>query len=336
MKPGRRWLALAGSVALASLVACGGTARTVVSAKGPTHAGHMPAQTAPAPATGGAAVDMDAEHEASVKAFPAKTAGLGDRVLRPTVEAGLKTFELTVAALRWEISPGAFVEAFAYNGQIPGPQIRVRRGDRIRVVVHNRLPESTAVHFHGIEVPNAMDGVPFITQPPIKTGETFTYEFVVREPPGSYMYHSHFNATQQVGKGLLGAFIVEPARRTWDIEQNVILGDGELGFTLNGKSFPATAPIVAKVGQRVLIRFMNAGQQLHPMHLHGVHFTVIARDGRPVDPYEADTITVAPGERWDVILDARLPGVWALHCHILPHVETEHGMYGMVTAVVIT
>jgi FtsP/CotA-like multicopper oxidase with cupredoxin domain len=336
MKARTRWAALVGFAALASLVACGGTARTVVTADGSNHQGHVIDPAAqPTPVTGGGTTNMDAEHEAAVKAFPAKTEGVGDRVLRPTVVGGIKTFDITVSTVKWEVTPGNFVDAFAYNGQIPGPQIRVRRGDRIRVVVHNLLSESTAVHFHGVEVPNAMDGVPFITQPPIRTGETFTYEFVVREPPGTYMYHSHMNATEQVGKGLLGAFIVE-GNRSWDVEQNVILGDGALGFTLNGKGFPATAPIVATIGQRVLIRFMNAGQQLHPMHLHGVHFTVIARDGRTVEPHQADTITVAPGERWDVILNARLPGVWALHCHILPHVETSHGMYGMVTAVVIS
>lgn len=327
-----------GLASLAASVACGQTAKTEVSIASTTgHEAHA-APTSPAKASGTQtdSASMDAMHEASVKAFPAATAGLGDRVLRPTIVGGFKVFEVTASEIDWEVTPGNFVKAFAYNGQVPGPQLRVRRGDRVRVVVHNELPESTAVHFHGVEVPNAMDGVPFITQPPIGTGETFTYEFVEKEPPGTYMYHSHFNATEQVGRGLLGAFIVEPARRSWDIEQNVILGDGELGFTLNGKGFPATAPIVAKIGQRVLIRFMNAGQQLHPMHLHGVHFTVVARDGRTVDPYEADTITVAPGERWDVLLTARLPGVWALHCHILPHVETSHGMFGMVTAVIIS
>jgi FtsP/CotA-like multicopper oxidase with cupredoxin domain len=247
----------------------------------------------------------------------------------------VKIFEITAAAVRWEVTPGRFMDAFAYNGQIPGPEIRVRKGDRIRVIMHNQLPESTAVHFHGVAVPNAMDGVPYITQPPIKSGETFTYAFRVVEEPGGYMYHSHFNATAQVGKGLLGAFIVEPSRRNWDVEHTMVLGDGELGFTLNGKGFPATTPIVAKRGQRILIRFMNAGQQLHPMHLHGVHFTVVGRDGRAITPNEIDTLTVAPGERYDALFTASLPGVWALHCHILPHVEGEHGMFGMVTAVIV-
>lgn len=248
----------------------------------------------------------------------------------------MKVFEITAAPVSWEVTPGRFVEGFAYNGQIPGPEIRVRRGDRVRVAVRNELPESTAVHFHGVAVPNTMDGVPFITLPPIKPFESFDYEFTVREDPGTYMYHSHHNATAQVSKGLLGAFIVEPTRRAWDVEQTVIVGDGDLGFTLSGKSFPATAPIAAKRGQRVLLRFANAGQLLHPMHLHGVHFTVVGRDGRAVSPYELDTITVAPGERYDVLFTASLPGIWALHCHILSHVESDQGMHGMVTAVIVT
>jgi FtsP/CotA-like multicopper oxidase with cupredoxin domain len=163
----------------------------------------------------------------------------------------------------------------------------------------------------------------------------FTYEFTVVEPPGSYMYHSHHNATAQVGKGLLGAFVVEPRTRGWDVEQAVVLGDGELGYTINGKGFPATAPLAVKRGQRVLLRFMNAGAQLHPMHLHGFHFRVVARDGRPVTPYDVDTLTVGPGERYDALFVADTPGVWAFHCHILSHAESDQGMHGMVTAVVV-
>lgn len=279
--------------------------------------------------------EIDRDHEAGVKAYPAKTQGLGGQVLEPTVVGGFKVFDLSAKATRWEVSPGKFVDAYGYNGQIPGPEIRVLRGDRIKVVLRNDLPESTTLHFHGVALPNAMDGVPFITQPPIKPGQSFTYQFTVTEPPGSYMYHSHHNALSQVGKGLLGAFLVEPKTKSWDVEQTLILGDGELGYTLNGKGFPATGPIAAGLGKRVLVRFMNAGQQLHPMHLHGVHFTVVSRDGRPATPYEIDTLTVGPGERYDAIFTASLPGVWAFHCHILSHVEGPHGMHGMVTAVIV-
>lgn len=279
--------------------------------------------------------EIDRAHEAGVKAFPAKTEGLGGQVLEPKIVDGVKVFEVTAKPVRWEVAPGKFVQAFAYNGQVPGPEIRVRKGDRIRLVLKNALAESTSVHFHGMEVPNEMDGVPYITQAPVKPGESFTYEFTVAEPPGTYMYHSHHNALAQVGKGLLGALIVEPDRRSWDVEQTMILGDGPLGYTLNGKGFPATQPIAAKPGQRVLVRFLNEGLEIHPMHLHGFHFEVFSRDGRPVTPFSVDTLAVAPGERYDVIFTAAAPGVWAFHCHILTHVESEHGMHGMVTAVVV-
>ncbi|HEX4682662.1 MAG TPA: multicopper oxidase domain-containing protein, partial [Gemmatimonadaceae bacterium] len=152
---------------------------------------------------------MDAMHEKGIKAFPAKTAGKGNQLLAPRIEKGVKVFELTAKKIQWETEPGHLVEAWAYNDQVPGPQIRVSEGDRVRIILHNELPESTAVHFHGLELPNAMDGVPFITQPPIKPGQSFTYEFNAG-PYGSHMYHSHYNATDQVGRGMLGAFIVDP------------------------------------------------------------------------------------------------------------------------------
>ena len=282
---------------------------------------------------------MDAMHEKGIKAFPAKTAGLGNQLMQPKLDKGVKVFELTAKRIQWETEPGRTVEAWSYNDQVPGPQIRVREGDRVRVILHNQLPESTAIHFHGLELPNAMDGVPFITQPPVKPGQSFTYEFVVPNA-GSHMYHSHHNAAKQVGLGLLGAFIVEPRERTSydnaDVDEVFILNDGMHGYTFNGKSFPATQPIVAKLGQKLRIRFMNEGMMIHPMHLHGMHMTVIAKDGWPVPaPWKCDTLNVAPGERWDVMVNCHNKGTWAFHCHILPHAESEHGMFGMVTALVV-
>jgi FtsP/CotA-like multicopper oxidase with cupredoxin domain len=116
----------------------------------------------------------------------------------------------------------------------------------------------------------------------------------------------------------------------------MILNDGPLGYTLNGKGFPATQPIVAKPGEQVRIRYMNEGLQVHPMHLHGLVQTVVARDGYPLpQPYRADTVLVAPGERIDVIVEASDLGIWAFHCHILSHAENEQGMFGMVTAFIV-
>lgn len=297
------------------------------------------APPAAAPIDPGAAAD--AMHEKGIKAFPAKTAGKGNQILAPKVVGGVKVFELTAREIQWETEPGKQVMALAYNDQVPGPQIRVREGDRVKIVLRNELKESTAIHFHGLELSNDVDGVPFITQPPVKPGETYTYEFTIpRGNAGSHMYHSHHNATRQVGLGMLGAFIVEPRvpRRIERVDREYvfILNDGAHGYTFNGKSFPATEPLTAKVGERIRIRYMNEGMMIHPMHLHGMHMTVIDKDGWPQPrPWKCDTLNVAPGERWDVIVTCDKPGTWAFHCHILPHAESEHGMYGMVTALVV-
>ena len=141
----------------------------------------------PAPMSAAAAAEaMDKMHEAGIKAFPAKTAGKGNQLLKPRVVNGVKVYDLTAKKIRWETAPGQTVEAWAYNDQVPGPQIRVREGDRVRVTLKNELTESTAIHFHGLELPNDQDGVPFITQPPIKPGQSYTYEFTVPNA-GSHM-----------------------------------------------------------------------------------------------------------------------------------------------------
>jgi uncharacterized cupredoxin-like copper-binding protein len=285
---------------------------------------------------GMSAAEMARMHAASMKAFPAKTAGLGGRVLQPRVVGGVKVFELTASQVRWEVAPGQFETALAYNHEVPGPQIRVHQGDRVRIVLHNDSPQPTTIHFHGLTVPNADDGVPYVTQDPVMPGETFTYAFKVVNAPGTYMYHSHFNSLEQVSRGLYGAFVVEPARASWDEEYTMILGDGPLGYTIDGKGWPATSPLVAHMGDDVLIRLSNMGSMLHPMHLHGFHFKVLDQDGAPLrHPYSADTIVVAPGETFDVLVHADQPGIWAFHCHILSHVEGPQGMFGMATALVV-
>ena len=295
-----------------------------------------------APADPRAAADeMDRHHEAGIRAFPAATRGKGNQVMEPRMVGGVKVYEVTAAKMQWEVEPGKTVEAWAYNGQVPGPQVRVTEGDRVRFILHNRLDESTVIHFHGLELPNDQDGVPFITQPPVKPGESYTYEFTVPVGnAGSHMYHSHLNAAKQVTLGLLGAFIVAPRRprpiERVDVDYVMILNDGAHGYTLNGKGFPATEPIVAQRGEKVRIRFMNEGMMIHPMHLHGMHMTVIDKDGWPQPaPWKCDTLNVAPGERWDVIVHCTNPGTWAFHCHILPHAEGPMGMFGMVTALIV-
>jgi FtsP/CotA-like multicopper oxidase with cupredoxin domain len=286
--------------------------------------------------------EMDAMHEAGVKSFPAPTAGLGGQPLEPIMDGDVKIFNLIAQAVSWEYQPGKFADAYGYNGVLPGPEIRVTEGDKVRIIVTNQLPESTAVHWHGVMVPNAMDGVPFITQPPIKPGASFIYEFQIRDGnAGTHMYHSHLNATEQVGRGLLGAFIIEPkdpsTRPPYDIEYTIILNDGSIGgFSLNGKSFPATQPFKAKRGQRILWRFLNEGQMIHPMHLHGMPMTVVAEDGYVLaQPYKRDTVLIDPGARIEAITEATELGVWAFHCHILSHAESAQGMFGMVTALIV-
>ena len=283
--------------------------------------------------------EMDAGHEAGVKAFPAPTAGKGAQPLAPEIAAGVKVFKITASEIDWEIAPGVKKTAFAYNGAVPGPTIRVTEGDRVRLILKNNLKESTSIHFHGLLIPNNMDGVPFITQPPVKPGESFTYEFTARNP-GSHMYHSHHAADRQVPLGLLGAFIIEPKNRSAEPkvsqDQILILNDGFFGYTINGKGFPATAPIVAKNGEWIRVRFMNEGLMIHPMHLHGMPMRVITADGYPVpQPYQVDTLNISPGQWFDVLIHATEPGVWAFHCHLLNHAESDHGMHGMVTVLIV-
>jgi FtsP/CotA-like multicopper oxidase with cupredoxin domain len=327
--------------AVASAIACDNKKPLAAAAAppaDPSHGAHGAAPVA-APSAAQKADEMDRMHEAGIKAFPAKTEGRGNQIMTPALAGSVKVFELTAEEIMWEVNPGQKMKAWTYNRQLPGPQIRVTEGDRVRIVLHNKLAESTAIHFHGLEVPNDQDGVPFITQPPVKPGQSYTYEFTVPNA-GSHMYHSHHNSTQQVSMGLLGAFVVAPKRpnpaHRADLDYVMILNDSAHGFTLNGKGFPATEPLVVKKGQTLRVRFMNEGMMIHPMHLHGMHMTVIAKDGwdQPM-PWKCDTLNVAPGERWDVLVKATNPGTWAFHCHILSHAEAPHGMFGMVTALVV-
>jgi FtsP/CotA-like multicopper oxidase with cupredoxin domain len=288
--------------------------------------------------------EIDSHHEEGVKQFLANqttpiTKGKGNLPLEPTIENGVKVFRISVEPVQWEVSPGIVHEARGYNGVIPGPVLRGTEGETVRIIVKNNLPESTSVHWHGLYVPNNMDGVPFINQPPIKPGETFTYEFPLRNA-GTHMYHSHHNSMDQVNRGLLGAFIVDPKDRSsypaYDREYIMVLNDLNLGFTINGKGFPATDALVARKGERILIRWLNEGIMNHPMHLHGMPMQVFQKDGWPINPPQmCDTLDVSPGNRYDAIVEATETGVWAFHCHVLTHAEGTMGMFGLVTALVV-
>ncbi|HEU4572183.1 MAG TPA: multicopper oxidase domain-containing protein [Candidatus Limnocylindrales bacterium] len=260
--------------------------------------------------------------------------------LKPEIDGGVKVFKLTVDEIQHQIDEvKAPVAALGYNGQWPGPTIKVTEGDKVRVVVTNNMKETTGVHFHGVLFDDFFqDGVPFVTQKPITPGETYTYEFTANNA-GSLMYHSHHNATDQVGRGLLGAFIVEPKSDPVKADHDFIWISNDTlgGFTINGHGFPAVQPVLAATGETVRIRFMNEGIMMHPWHLHGYVMKVIERDGRPLGSaaFECDTLGVNPGERYDVLVKADRPGIWAFHCHILPHVEGMEGMFGMVNTFIV-
>lgn len=293
--------------------------------------------------------EMDAEMEARAKTFPARTMGeKGGQILEPRIDAdGTKVFELTVKEVDWEVEPGKIVKAKTYNGVVPGPEIRVEVGDKVRIVVKNELAESTSVHFHGIRVPNSMDGVDPYTQKPIVPGETFTYEFTTVEPAVG-IYHSHHDAQVQIPDGMFGAFMVgtmpipqamiDLGYTKVDKEVTMVLNDsGAIGLSLNGKSFPATEPYTLRLGEVMMVHYQNEGLMGHPMHMHQPVGYIIAKDGHPLpQPQPTDTVWVAPGERYTVLYKGTDPGVWAWHCHILSHAEGPQGMFGMVTALIVT
>lgn len=288
--------------------------------------------------------EMDAAMEAVAAKFPAATAGKGAEVMQPRIGTdGAKEFDLTASIVDWEVAPGKIVKAYTYNGVVPGPTIKVAVGDKVRLNLKNNLPESTSIHLHGIRVPNKMDGVDPYTQPSVKPGQSFVYEFTASEVAVG-IYHSHHNAQVQVPNGLFAAFIVgdlpvPPSLGVTKITKEVVMvlnDSGNIGLSLNGKSFPATQPYTLKVGETMLVHYLNEGLMSHPMHLHQPMGYIIAKDGVPLkEPMPSDTINIAPGERYSVVYTARDPGVWAWHCHILNHAEGSTGMFGMVTALIV-
>ncbi len=261
----------------------------------------------------------------------------GEKLATYTMDHGVKVFHLDARPVKWEVSKGDVKTVWAYNGTVPGPQIRVNQGDRVRIVVTNHLPEGTTVHWHGLEVPNAMDGVPMVTQDPIAPGKSFTYEFTVKQT-GTFMYHSHCDDLKQISMGLYGAFIALPrgVNKLPGVQADLsfVLADGNLGYTINGKSFPATVMPTVKANKPVHVRLMNMGTMEHPFHLHGFYMTVLAKDGQPLPvPYKENTLDLLPGDTYDVEFTPDRVGTWMFHCHILPHIDDGQGnMTGMITA----
>lgn len=281
-------------------------------------------------------------------AYTAPAEAQGDQILKPKIENGVKVFNLDVSLIKWNILPDVQVAGYAFNRQIPGPRIQITEGDRLRIVVKNDLPEPTTVHWHGLILPNNMDGPADVTQKPIEPGASYTYEFTAQQR-GTYFYHSHKDVDRQQTLGMYGALIIDPKNKTntpaynkdviiqlqeWTFKEGYTFPampmEGLLPnfFTINGKAYPATETINVKVGEKIRFRFIGSNNAfIHPMHIHGGPFKIIETDGNPVPAtaqIEKDTVNVGPGERYDVIWTARGKGKWLLHCHIPHHTTNDN------------
>ena len=260
---------------------------------------------------------------------------------------GVKVFHLTAEEVDHEFAPGLRAQCWGFNGQVHGPTIEAVEGDRLRIYVTNNLPESTSIHWHGILVPNGMDGVGGLNQKPIEPGETYKYEFQLRQH-GTCMYHSHTDDMTQIALGMMGMFIIHPRASSGPRpDRDFVLMSSEwridIGtrrpvptemtdfnvLTFNGHAFPGTAPLVAKSGDRVRIRFGNLSpMEHHPIHLHGYYWKIVEMDGLSL-PESAqqpgNTVLVAVGQTRAVEFIAANPGDWALHCHMTHHTMNQMG-----------
>ncbi|WP_028596793.1 multicopper oxidase family protein [Paenibacillus assamensis] len=285
----------------------------------------------------------------------------------PYVEKnGIKYFTLVAEPVKSEILPGIYMNAWGYNGISPGPTICVYPDDYVCIRVYNKLPQPTSVHWHGLDVPNVMDGVPDIEPSPrIEPGQYFDYHFKITNPPGTHMYHAHYNTVMQDMMGLEGGLIIlDPCESKYDVQRDYYLMLGafalknmEMGvlqpgvydinpfahnsnfFTLNGRCFPYTEALPVAKGERVRIRFGNIGMMNHPMHFHGHQFRETAVDGNSIphaNQLIKNTILVSSGTTRDIEFIANNPGRWPLHCHFPHHVSNNMTLPlgGMTTAVV--
>jgi FtsP/CotA-like multicopper oxidase with cupredoxin domain len=267
-------------------------------------------------------------------------------VLPWTTRRGVKIYHLVAEPVRHQIAPGLDIEAWGYNGVTPGPVIEAVVGDRVRVYVTNKLAEPTSIHWHGILVPNGMDGVAGLTQAAIEPGKTFRYELAF-DRPGTFMYHPHADEMTQIALGMMGMIVVHPRgpepRRVRDYalmshEWKIAIGTRRPDplamndfnvLTFNGKAFPATAPLVAELGELVRIRIANLGpMDHHPIHIHGHTFEVVATDGGSVPPsarFPETTVLVPVGTTRTIELVAHAAGDWPLHCHMTHHAMNQMG-----------
>jgi len=266
--------------------------------------------------------------------------------LPPLLTGRVKTIHLIAEVKHWSPAPGVDVDAWTYDGTAPGPTIHVRQGDTLRVILTNHLPAPTTIHWHGMSVPADMDGTPGFSQAPVQPGQSFIYQFVVRQS-GTYIYHTHVDDLNQLDRGLYGAVVVEPstpelARPTHDylmlISSWKIFSATENYFSINGKSYPLGKPFRVRQGDRVRVRLIDiSGTEFHTMHLHGHHFELMAVDGQPVigQRQSMATVTLGPGEMRDIEFIANAqPGTWMFHCHVADHMMNgDRGPGGLISAV---
>jgi manganese oxidase len=259
-----------------------------------------------------------------------------------TVDNGVKVFQLTAEPVKRKIAPWKTIDCWGFNGSCPGPMIEVDQGDRVRIILENHLPESTSIHWHGLEIPYAMDGMPYLSQKPIAPGSRFAYEFTVHQN-GTFFYHSHSPMQQMMG--MVGLFVLHPQQahapavdhdfgvvlQEWAVlPNNTIPNTANMEWnwlTLNGVASPMTTPLIVRLGGRVRIRFVNIGMDHHPIHLHGHTFVVTGTEaGRQPETMwgPMNTVLVGVAQARDIEFVANNPGEWMLHCH-MPH----HNMNAM-------
>lgn len=272
----------------------------------------------------------------------------GGATLPFRVVDGVKVFHLVAEEVEHEFAPGLRASCWGYNGRVHGPTIEAVEGDRVRIYVTNRLAAPTSVHWHGLFLPNGMDGVAGLNQRAIRPGETFRYELELRQH-GSFMYHSHHDEMTQMAMGMMGMLVIHPrepkADERVDRDFAFMLSEWSIApgtsrpnpnsmsdfnvLTLNAKAYPGTPPLACRTGERVRLRFGNlSAMDHHPIHLHGHRFEVVATDGGPVPKsarFPETTVLVPTGSTRDVELVADAPGDWALHCHMTHHVMNQMG-----------
>jgi FtsP/CotA-like multicopper oxidase with cupredoxin domain len=259
---------------------------------------------------------------------------------------GVKVFHMVAEEVDHELAPGLTVKCWGYNGRVHGPVIEAVDGDRVRIYVTNRLPAATTVHWHGVKLVNGMDGVGGLTQKAIAPGETYKYEFSLRQS-GTAMYHSHHDEMTQMALGMTGLFVIHPRRPRQRVDRDfaIMLHEWRVDpgakrpnpnemvefnmLTMNGKAFPGTAPLVVRTGQRVRIRLGNlSAMDHHPIHLHGHSFHITETDGGEIAPaaqWPETTVLVPTGSTRTVEFVADEPGDWAFHCHMTHHVMNQMG-----------